>query len=50
MTNDEPSNNDTIECASRRWRLLPMAKGEKDEVGSSRWRLLPMAKVVDEEL
>ena len=46
FTKDQPSNDDIIELGGKRWRLLPMTKGEKDndEVGKSRWRLLPMAK------
>ena len=44
FTKDQPSNDDIIELGGKRWRLLPMAKGKKDEVGKSRWRLLPMAK------
>ena len=46
FTKDQPNNDDIIELGGKRWRLLPLTKGEKDdnEVGKSRWRLLPMAK------
>ncbi len=45
FTKDQPNSDDIIELGGKRWRLLPLAKGEKDEVGIAlRWRLLPMAK------
>ena len=47
MFQDKPSNDDIIKLGSQRWRLLPLASGEEDEVGKSRWRLLPMAKGVN---